>query len=153
MMADDFSGPLPERRSRFRINSVSYGEDGVQVEIFHLIGFPVRRSCCIFYNNSLPIKFSFGKYFGKMTGNDRFVPPKQSGNLIKASPYRFRSGIGPKLDCSVLGLVYDGGIFLFHGFRGEMISDIIRTCWPRPKKNRRNVEAVARDMEPTSENT
>src|SRR5664280_3867677 len=49
--------PDAKLRAALRVDAVANREDGVEVEVFDLVGLAVRGSCCSFCNNCSSLQF------------------------------------------------------------------------------------------------
>ena len=88
MLAQHPGGPLAKACGAGGIDPVADADDGVEVEVLHLIGFAVGRSCCIFCNYSLPRQLATVEDILQVPGDHRLVATKQAGQLLQAEPHR-----------------------------------------------------------------
>jgi hypothetical protein len=74
-------------------------KDGVEVEVLDLVGLAIRRSCCFFCNNCLPLQFLRLEHVPQVPRDHRLVAPEQLGHLVERQPDRlpFQPHLEPDL--------------------------------------------------------
>jgi hypothetical protein len=72
-----------------RLHPITNRDDDVEIEVFDLIGFAVRGSCCKICNNSFALQLSFLKDIPDVPRNQRLIPLKKHRHLIQRQPDGF----------------------------------------------------------------
>jgi len=86
VLLDSFSRPHSKPSAPNAVHSVSDRNDRIQIEVFHLIGFAVRGSCCILCNNCRPIKLAALEDILQVAADTGFIDSEEIGHLRKAQP-------------------------------------------------------------------
>lgn len=96
---------------------VAHRDNGIEIEVLHLIGFAIGSSCCIFCNNCLTRQLGVLEYVVQVARYTRFVPVEEFSKLLKTQLDSLLIGVQLNFDSCITSLINNDGIsaLLGHG--------------------------------------